>query len=198
MAEPSNAQPVTLSPEEDRFLRRFVRRHALLGPVGLLAVAALGFGLAALPRGTEPGEAPDGALADLRGEVADLRGRLESASGPRAGDTAQRERLAALERRIEAVAAELTGLRRRWETTAAVNPGAPPELASMLERLHALEQQDDRTEGDAIRGRLEALETAIDASETHRLASHQAMLDRLLALESRAAAPGSPPAAPAQ
>jgi chromosome segregation ATPase len=196
MVDPAKtgAPPVTLSPEEDRFMRRFVRRHALLGPVGAVAVAALGLGLAALSGGA--GRAPETALAEapgdvaaLRRELAELAARLESASGTGAAADAQREQLAALERRIEAVAAELSGLRRRWETTAAVNPGAPPELASMLERLYNLEARADETEAARsstqrdLLDRVHTLEARQGEREQQDLSAGDGIRERLLAVE---------------
>jgi hypothetical protein len=194
---------VGANPEQERFLRSFVRRHALAGPVGALA-AALGLGallLASLPRGVEIAQVPtteqaptsdDGAVSELHDGLDELRREITSAR--RASASGEEEGVEALARRVDAIARELATVRRRLEArrptpSPSAAPPSPAELGSALERLYQLELRQERqeasrdqTERDLL-GRVHALEARQAERERQQLAAAESVRERLHELE---------------
>lgn len=181
MADSRGAFQIT--PEEERFLRAFFRRHAgrylLLGAL-LVGAAAAG----ALLLGAPPGAAEDperwvrevqelraaqqglkGALDDLRTENRGLRAELERVARlapPAAAADGAASR--GLEQRVAALARRLDSLEGRV-VRAASKPVAPtPELGDLVERL------------DTVQARL-----AIEAQARENF--QKSVLNRLYAVE---------------
>jgi len=123
MADERRGQAVEASPEEARFLRRFVRRTVLPWIAGVGALAGLALGVALSPHppavlvAAEPGVAhAPAALDEIRAEIVDLRDELvalrsaRSVASQRPGDF--EPRLYDLERAVQSeAAARVDGLR---------------------------------------------------------------------------------------
>jgi hypothetical protein len=195
-----------LSAAEEAHLRRFVRRHAFSGALGRALVGGLlvALALALWPAPESQRAAPDGARGvEGHAELDALRVEL-AARGSDAGlDPGTRAAVAELAERIEAIAREISALRRRFEAAPAPPPaGAPPaaaaDVAAIAERLDGVERRQREVEAsragiEEILARVGRLEASRDVAEARRVESENALIARLGAVESRlAAVPASP------
>jgi len=215
MAESPPSKPIEVSPEEERFLRRFVRRETLPWLAGVSALAALALGAAlhqplapnatsslapapgALPAVSDPDEGPLVALREenerLRADLGTLaREVAELKSVARAGAVGGANvDVHELELRVREVfetrVARLESSLAALPASADAGDGAPVQDADLV----------------AIRDRVFNLEMRQDRKDQERAALQQELLARLDELERAHAqlehsrAPGSVPAAPA-
>jgi len=141
MTEKQREQEIQASPEEARFLRRFVRRTTLpwFVCVGALAGLALGVALSPAPLPALIAPAPSGAHGSedhetLRAEIASLREELASL---RAAEPGRSTRPDDLEPRLARLEAELS-------SRPAGSASAPPsseDLVVIRDRVYALESR---------------------------------------------------------
>lgn len=170
MADERRTQEVEASPEEARFLRRFVRRTTLpwIACVGALAGLALGVALAPPPPAPLVAEAPgaahsSAALDKLRAELATLR---EEVTALRSAEPAPSPLRDDIEPRLAKLEAEL-----------AERSAHAPQMA---DSASGAESAGELT---TIRDRLYNLETRLDSKEQERAALQKDVLARLYELE---------------
>ncbi len=216
MTEDRRANEIEVSADEERFLRRFVRRELLPWLAGVAALAALALGAALhAPIGALADSAPgserawsettgldSAALAELRAENARLRADL-GALEPRLRELFE-SRLARLE---GSVAARTTSVSRETAGDTAPKPLGDP--SAIRERLYNLEMRQDRKEQERaalqqdVLARLYELERVSQAEASARLENLQSGEQRVEKLELRVGqlehqrGPESVPAAPA-
>ncbi len=173
MASPNDPQGggIDVSPEEERFLRGFVRRQLVPWTLALLVVTtAVAWGLSG-DDASEIETRTSAALAQLRSENQKLKAELDSMRVELAGapsDGAGADELerrienakanvrmiesritAALERRIDALEARVASGASAAPASAAPSTGAPPadaaawDVSAILDRLYALEMRED-------------------------------------------------------
>jgi len=181
MADERQTQAVEASPEEARFLRRFVLRTMFpwLGCLGALAGLARGAALAPPPPAALDAPAPSDSQASaahekLRAEIANLREELEVL---RAAEAAQATLPGDIEARLAKVEAELAARPMHAQSAGEV-PSAESsgELLTIRDRLYDVERSV-QTQAAARDENLETLER---------------LERRLSTLESLPAAPASP------
>lgn len=191
-----------ITPEEDRFLRAFFRRHAAryMVAMGLLVALAV-WGAPRSDTGvTGPSEEQSEELAALRAGNEQLRAANEEL---RAELTQLMERVAALgaapgsapalDRLEERMASALTRL-ERVESHAAASAASGPsvELGAVLDRVYNLEARQDRGEKSretfekSVLNRLYAVESQRDSLAEASTSTQQSILERIGALEARA------------
>jgi hypothetical protein len=209
-----------VTPEEARFLHRFVRRTVLpwIAGVGALAALALGVALsssspiAPIAAGTAaPGEEHEAArdelrqeLASLREELAALRASAGRAARPGDGQAGRirdelEPRLAKLEAAFAKPAPRVAG---QASGRAESSPG---DLVTIRDRLYNLESRQERQEKERaalqqdVLARLYDLERSTQSEAAARIDNLQtseqrvARLElRLSQLEGRSSAPASP------
>src|SRR5262245_1096855 len=134
-------QPIQASPEEARFLRRFVRRTTLpwFACVGALAALALGVSLSPAPPSAPTAAAPSSGHEsedheDLRAQIANLREELASL---RAADPGRSARPDDLEPRVAKLEAELAS--RPADSARA--SASTEDLVTVRDRVYALESR---------------------------------------------------------
>jgi hypothetical protein len=134
-------KPIEASPEEARFLRRFVRRTTLpwFACIGALAALALGVALSPAPSSAPSAAAPSGGHdasdhEDLRAELASLREELASLRAAEPGRSAGAEDL---EPRLARLEAELTNR----PAAAAPASASSEDLVIIRDRVYALESR---------------------------------------------------------
>jgi hypothetical protein len=195
---------VALSPAEAVYLRRFVRRHALSGPVGAALAAALllalGLALRAARVDERPAPADPGSTARIEaigGELAALRADLATRREP-SGDAQGIDAVGELARRIDEISREIDALRVRFEAERPASPSrpapvvgpAPPrgleELAQRLFNVEArqsqAESQRSQVESDLL-ARLLGVETRQEEGERRDATALRSMLERVDRLE---------------
>ena len=187
MADERRMEEVQASPEEARFLRRFVRRTVLpwIACVGALAGLALGVALSPPPPAArvaaEPGAAhASAAQNELRAELASLRDELAALA-------ARAARPAPAPRQAEGASAE----------------ASQGDLASIRDRVYKLELRQDRKEPERtalqedLVTRLYDLERSVQSEVAARVGNLQTSEQRIERLEQRLSELEGLPAAPA-
>lgn len=139
-----------ITPEEDRFLRAFFRRHAgrYLLLVGVLAVAAVGVALRLGDDGSDA-ESARAELASLREQNQQLRRDLDALGERVASQDAQAQQMANLETRVAGALRRLERVESRVEEgpgPEAADASASWDVSSILERLYNLELRQAQTE----------------------------------------------------
>jgi DNA repair exonuclease SbcCD ATPase subunit len=208
MADERQTQAVEASPEEARFLRRFVLRTMFpwLGCLGALAGLALGAALAPPPPAAIDAPAASDSQASaahekLRAEIANLREELEVL---REAERAQATLPGDIEARLAKVEAELAA-RPMHAQTAGEAPSAESsgELITIRDRLYNLEQRLDGKEQERatvqkdMLSRLFDVERSVQTEAAARVENLETNQDRLERLERRLSTLESLPAAPA-
>jgi hypothetical protein len=191
-------EDLQLTPQEERLLRRFFRRHALpyIAGIGAVAVLCLAFAFvrgdgqappAPLPEPGEDAVALGELRADLDRALADLaavRTREREQAGEAArGASALEQRLAAVFQRIEKVEARSDATQQRVdEVLAQGSPAALPDALDAAASSSAAAAPDQLL---GILQRLHNIEKHQDSKESKRAAAQRDMLQRLYALELR-------------
>lgn len=188
MADERRHQGVEMTPEEERFLHRLIRRAALpwIAFVGALAGLALGVALSQQPPPAQVVAEPGGTDApaaqdELRAEIAGLR-----------------EELAAL--RAQAAPRPASVSRER---VAVPTAASSDEFASFRDRLYNLETRQDRKEQEnaALRhdllARLFQLEQSVQSEAAARIANLETSEQRIGRVELRLSGLEGLPAQPA-
>jgi hypothetical protein len=189
---------VALSAAEEAYLRRLVRRHAFSGTAGraLLGGVFLALALAFWPAWVAQHGAPAAApgVEALDAELDALRIELAARGSPAGVDPGTRAAVAELAERIEAIAREISALRRRFETTPApppadAPPAVPADVAAIAERLYDVEMRQSQAEASRaeIEGKLLARLHGLESRQEHREREDasvlRSMLDRVDRLE---------------
>jgi len=197
MSKRGAQQEFRITPEEDRFLRGFVRRHA--GRYVLIAGALVA---AALWAGQGGGSGAGAVPEQWRADLDELRAAHESLRAELAAARAESRRLGA---ELEGVVARVSS------ADAAARRGGDLEerVATALRRLDRVESRVGEGAGGAAPGswelgsvleRIEAVETRQERDVRERETFEKSVLNRLYAVEVRAAGQGSAvqiPASPA-
>ena len=206
MAEAGRGEEMEVTPEEARFLHRFVRRTVLPWIAGVGAIAALALGvalsssspIAPIAAGTAaPGEEHEAARDELRQELASLREEL-AALRASAGRTAHpgvddgkrirddlEPRLAKLEAAFSKRAPPAPG------QASSPAESSPSDLVTIRDRLYNLETRQDRQEKERavlqqdVLARLYDLERSTQSEVAARIDNLQTSQERVARLELR-------------
>ncbi|MFQ5426929.1 MAG: hypothetical protein ACE5EV_07600 [Gaiellales bacterium] len=203
-SENSNAEELQLTPQEERFLRRFIRRYSLGRAAAMVvttaALVALGLGLVQILR-TDPTPSTTASgpsysvIKTLRSDVQDLRREIDDLEIPASTSETEVPDLASkLAGRIDSLARELELFQARLDSRPAPRP-APPvmgstaEIAAIVERVYNLELRQGQEEETrvavqrSVLDRLESLESRQERVEQQGVSFERDLLDRLYKLE---------------
>jgi len=209
MADERRQETVEASPEEARFLRRFVRRTVLPWIVGVGALAGLSLGVALSPHPPAALVAAESGVADKSAALDELRAELASLRDSLAALRSARSVESQLPGDFEPRLAKLEATLATWpppasrEAAGAPATESPGDLASIRDRLYDLETSQDRKQQeraalqqDAL-VRLYELERSVQSEAAARVGNLQTCEQRIERLELRLSTLEALPTAPA-